>query len=115
MSVIEIRKLEQLLQAHWTEFIDHTQIMKNVLEYVQQNEFKILNVNSVVKKLSVTVSNILFCNDKDKMFEIWVEITAPKQQGVVIGTVIFISDGDGNIEFKSGYASLLLPANPSVL
>lgn len=106
MDIVDIGKLEQLLQTNWTEFINASQLMRLILEHVRNTNFKILqeqNKNSRCVKL--TISKILIQNTEDTLLELWVEFTVPKSKDIVIGTVILHANKTGSWWIKESYGT----------
>jgi hypothetical protein len=99
---VDIYKLEQLLQANWTEFIDYRQMMSMVLEIVRNEEFRVLKQvkPNESRNTKITVTRVTINPSPNMILELCVEFTAPKQLGIVIGTVIFHSDLHGKLHLK---------------
>ncbi len=113
-SVLRKEKLEHVLQAHWAEFLDPVQIMRRVLEHARDTQFKTIQQEQVPPKhtkITVTSFKIATAHDDpgDVFFEVWVEYTIPKGDGVVIGTNTYLLDLHGIFELKECFGTHFLP------
>jgi len=105
MKLIVKEKLESLLQTHWTSFLDKDQLIRFVLETARDTEYKVIKQQTIPPKqikLSITKFNI-----QEKGFEIWVEFTVPKDNGVVIGTHVLSLNLTGEFQLIDSYGSTL--------
>ena len=109
--VIDTKKLETILQSKWSEFLDKSQLMRVVLEYARDAEYRVLRQSeppSQQVKLSVTKFTI----KQPLQFEVWVEFTVPKDNGVVIGTHVLTLLLTGEVELEETYGTHFLPETP---
>ena len=103
------KKLEQMLQTNWTEFIDRTTFMRIVLEHTRDTEYRIVRQNRIPPP-SIKMSITKFAIDKSA-FEVWVEFTVPKDGGVVVGTHVLSLTLTGEFDLKHTYGTHFVPEN----
>lgn len=106
MKLMVKEKLESLLQTHWASFLDKSQLIRFVLETARDTEYKAIKQQTIPPKqikLSITKFNI-----KEKGFEIWIEFTVPKDNGVVIGTHILALNLTGEFHLTDSYGTYLV-------
>jgi len=109
--VIDNKKLEVLLQSKWSEFLDKAQLMRVVLEYARDADYRVLKQNDVLsQQIKLTITK--FAIKQPLRFEVWVEFTVPKGTGVVIGTHLLSLSLDGKVELEETYGSHFLPETP---
>lgn len=106
-SVIDFRKLENVLQTHWAEFLDTVQVMRFVLEQVRDTTFKVIRQADIPPR-QMKVSVTRFAKDGDG-FEVWIEFTVPKNEGVVIGTVLCSLSLLGELRLKESFGTEFQP------
>jgi hypothetical protein len=101
-------RLEDLLQAHWTEFIDPIMLMKTVMEHVSSNQFKtIVQAAIPPKQVKVTITKVDIISQNRPEF--WVEFSIPKDNGVVVGTNIYHIDAAGNVVLINSFGTNFVP------
>mgnify|MGYP001615904408 CR=1 FL=1 len=84
-NAIKFDELEKILLTNWTKFIDTHRLITFVLSNINGTEFKKINQKTLVKKsLKITLSQFRLKNNNT--FEIWVDFTIPKKEGVIVGT-----------------------------
>lgn len=101
------QNLEHLLKAHWSEFTDHRQLMRMVLETARDAQYQTIKQQSTPPqeiKLSITK-----CDIKEKGLEVWAEFTIPKEDGVVIGTHILFLKFTGEYQLINTYGTFFRP------
>lgn len=101
-------RLEDLLQAHWTEFIDPIMLMKTVMEHVSSNQFKTI-VQATIPPKQVKVTITKFDTISQNRPEFWVEFSVPKDNGVVVGTSTYQIDTAGNIVMVKSFGTNFVP------
>ena len=109
MNVVDLKKLENVLQAHWAEFFDVTKILHLLNAHVRNTTFKKLQQQQIPKiqnKFVVTKISL-----KTNMLETWFEFSAQKDNGVVIGTLIANVDFNGNFNLIESYGTHFAPEN----
>ena len=104
-AVILNEKLQQLLVAHWADVLDRNLLIKQVLESVRDTDYPTLH-SSVKNKMEFSVTKFNVANDLT--FEVWIEFTAPKGDGVVIGTHVYRLSLDGNLSLLKSYGTHFL-------
>jgi len=106
-NVINTTKLETYLSQRWTEFVDKTQLMRTVLEHVRDGEYRTSDDDPPNSNHKVSIS---FHPSASKLYELemWAEFTAPKNNGVVIGTHVFAVLSNGDVELKETYGTHFL-------
>lgn len=101
--------LEQLLQRHWTDFLDQVRLMRTVMENIRDTSFRIIKQQNIPPnqvKLSVTKLSV---DSKRPNLEIWVEFSIPKEKGVVVGTSICDLSLDGSFSIKESFGTHFTP------
>lgn len=91
-------KLEELLVANWTQFIDSSKLMAYVLQKIQENANNLAIISGVdikPKGFRITISR---CCLKILGFIIWVEFTTPLSKNKMAdGTMEILLSHNGNI------------------
>jgi hypothetical protein len=113
MSVFDVGKLETVLQAHWTEFLDTVQVMRVVLQHVRDTSYRVIKQEEIpprqtkitVTKFSIKVAEAKFDWPETARMEIWAEFTVPKGDGVVVGTVIADIFWSGELYIKESFGT----------
>jgi hypothetical protein len=110
-SLFVVGKLEHLLKAHWTEFLDHVRLMRVLMEQIRDTEFKVIRQQEIpTKQVKVSITNIQIVNKNE--LELWAEYTIPKGEGVVIGTTIIILSLSGEFQLREPFGTHFLPQKP---
>jgi len=105
-------QLENLLQQQWGKFLDHVRLMRVVMEDVSNTSFKEIQQQEIPQrhvKFSLTKFSIIL--EPDHALEFWVEFNIPKQDGVVIGTSIYVLRLNGNISLRECFGTHFRPKN----
>ena len=118
-DVLRIDRLEHVLQLNWADFLDYSRLMRHVLEYSRDTPFKTIRQEEIPPrqvKLTITRFKVVQA-EKDSpcagtAFEAWVEFTAPKGNGVVIGTGVYLLSLSGEMHLKEGYGTHFVPEIP---
>ena len=101
-------KLEELLVANWTQFIDSSKLLAFVLQNVQQNKSKLAMIpNSEInpKGIKITLSR---CYLTTKGFFLWVEFTVPlAAKQVAEGTMELLLHHNGSINYLSNTGNIV--------
>ena len=106
-NLIVNEKLEQLLQANWSQFIDQSQIMRLTMEFARDSEYNVVHqVETPPNHLRISVTKFV---DNEKDFETWIEFTLPRNEGVVIGTHVCSLSLSGKLELKESYGTHFVP------
>lgn len=101
-TVLNLEKLDQLLQANWTQLLDRTTLMRILLEDVRDTSYQVVEQETVSPAhMKLTITKFVPCC-KTK-FELWVEFTVPKSEGIVQGSHIYHLDFDGELTLQSTY------------
>jgi len=86
-SVLKADKMEELLVANWTSFIEAPKLMTFVLSCVRDNvrsNFSVVAQKMVGRKgVQVTISRFQLTEDG---FIPWVEFNVPQEDAVAVGT-----------------------------
>lgn len=97
-NVLMEDKLEELLVANWTRFIDSSKLLAFVLKTVQNNTNRLAIISSSQikpKGVSITLSQ---CHWTHKGFILWTEFHAPlSTTKMAEGTIEFLLSKDGSI------------------
>lgn len=95
-------KLEELLVANWTHFIDSSKLMAYVLQKVQENanNLAIISATEIKPKgFKITVSR---CYLKLQGFIVWVEFTMPlSKDKIAEGTMELLLSHNGSISYMT--------------
>jgi len=116
--VLKTENMEQVLQSRWAEFLDPVQVMRSVLTKISNTSFKTLKQQEIPQrqtKFTVTNFKIITGNeghDNPHHFEVWVEFTAPKGAGVVIGTCTYLLSLSGSFDLKDCFGTHFVPETP---
>ena len=99
MKIFDADKLEKLLVANWTQFLDSTRLMAFVLQKLQENagRLDIISADSIKSKgIKITLSRFY---PSQSCFTIWIEFNAPVVPNrYAEGTMELVLDLDGKIE-----------------
>lgn len=113
---IDTEKLEHLLQAHWTEFLDHVAIRHAIKQHILDTQFKIIKQDEIPPrqaKITVTSFKIKLANDDSQEpfdgFDICFEYTMPKDNGVVIGSIVCWLDLHGELALQQSFGTHFEP------
>lgn len=115
-KILKTKQLEELLQQNWGNFLDHLLLMRMVLEHVRDTTFKEIKQPSIPDRhVKITVTKFSILQNQEQLsyydFEIWIEFTIPKDDGVVIGTSVCFLNLIGNFYFKESYGTFFRPEN----
>lgn len=95
-------KFEQLLLANWTTFLNQNLLLKKVLEDVRDSELP-KTIQEDIPPVSTKVTITKFRIKDNTGFELWIEFTVPKDQGVVVGSHVYALKLDGEMILKENY------------
>lgn len=102
-------RLESLLLANWTQFLDKNQLMKTVLEQARSNEYQTIEQEEIPPRhVKIHVTKL---TPNDDGFVMWVEFTVPRENGVVVGTHTFFLRLNGELTLNETYGTCFLPQN----
>lgn len=99
-------KLEKLLLAHWADVLDRQRFMAAVLEHARDSQYPVIEQEPPRNHIQLSVTKFETIKDG---FELWAEFSAPKENGVVIGTHIFSLSLSGELLLKDTYGTLFKP------
>ena len=106
-NLIVSEKLEQLLQANWSQFIDRTQIMRMTMEFSRDYEYRVVHQAEMPpKQIRISVTKFIV---NENGFETWIEFTLPKNEGVIVGTHVCSLSLSGELELKESYGTHFVP------
>lgn len=105
--------MEETLHNNWGNFLDHIRLMRKVMEDVRDTTFNKLlqqnlpprQVKFSVTKFSLNLKSRNESYDPDYAFEFWVEYSIPKDQGVVIGTNIYLLSFQGDLKLHKSFGT----------
>lgn len=101
-NILNLEKIDELFQANWVDLLDRMTFMRILLEDVRNSDYQIREgTNKVPLSTRLTITKFIPCG-KCK-FEVWVEFTVPKNEGVVQGSHIYCLNLDGSLELKNTY------------
>jgi len=105
MKVLITERLEQLLQSKWAEFLSPQQMMRISLEYARDTEYPTLPKREIHKvQVRASVTKFLVTEIPSE-FEIWVEFSIPKDDGVIIGTHVMSLSLAGEVKLKESHGT----------
>ena len=108
MKFLIKEKLELLLQSKWTEFIDRQQLMRLSLEYVRDTEYRKLKQKEIpTVQIRLTVTKFAIIPNPSE-FELWIEFSIPKEDGVVIVTHVVSLNFAGEVKLKETHGTHFL-------
>jgi len=83
--MINSKKLEELLIANWTSFINYSKLMAHILEIVRDTELAVMEQSTIPKVgIQISISRFELIHNG---FLIWVEFKVPKEENkIAIGT-----------------------------
>lgn len=101
VNIFDADKLEKLLVANWTHFLDSSRLMAYVLQKIQENasSLDIISSEKIKNKgIKITLSR---CMLTPHGFLIWVEFNAPMAQpkSYAEGTMELLLDTKGQFNF----------------
>lgn len=103
-DLIIFPKLEKVLLSRWAEFINKSLLIRKVLEDTQHSTMKIINRAAPTTQTKISLTKFYpFDNIK---FEIWVEFAIPHQNGMAIGTHVYLLGMDQSFELKETYGTI---------
>ena len=112
MKIFDKNKLEELLIANWTKFLDFSKFMAIVLEKVRDNENKF---NKIPNKTQIKSQNFQIMMSRFEIIEngfvLWVEFKVPINNGLAIGTSEFHLNNNGNLTHKETLGNIYFQEN----
>ncbi len=101
MYIIQ-KNLEELLTKNWISFIDRNKLFRKVLEDTRNIEFpKKLEKDNLSTTTKLSITEIKIGNNRD--LEVMVEFNVPKENGIVIGTYLYLLELTGELYLKESY------------
>ena len=99
MNIFDADKLEKLLVANWTRFLDSTRLMAFVMQKLQENSGRLDIISpEAIKSKGIKITLSRFYPTK-RSFAIWIEFSAPVAPNRhAEGTMELSMDLDGNFE-----------------
>ena len=116
-NIFKKSELEDTLQKQWTNYLDHLLLMRMVMEYVRDTTYKEImqqTVPPIKCKLSVTKFSLInYVNNirPNYDFEIFLEFTIPKEDGVAIGTSVYFLNLNGDMQLDQCFCTWFRPKN----
>lgn len=108
MKLMVKQKLESLLTSRWSDFLDKEQLLKTVLEIARDTDYKVIEQQNVPpRQIKVSVTRFSIENTG---LEAWIEFNVPKDDGVVIGTHVFMFELSGEFQLTATYGTLIRPS-----
>jgi hypothetical protein len=87
MEIVKKEKLEQLIKAHWSEFMDTRALLGFVLKEAREANYQTIQQIPPTTQVKVVVTKV---NIVDLgTLELWAEFSVPVNAGMAIGTHIF--------------------------
>lgn len=100
-SMIKPEQLESLFLKNWAEFIDKTALIRKVLVDARDADLKMIEGQAPASQLSITITR--FCLIDNSNFEVFVEFTVPKDNGIIVGSHVYLTDLSGNFQLQDTY------------
>ncbi len=99
-------KLETLLKSRWTEWLNHNQLMKQVL--IDTRNASLQKIENPQEKTSMTImiSSIILKNDEIPYLEIHTDFRVPREDGMAIGFHVYQLFFSGEIQLIETYGTL---------
>ena len=109
-NIIFLKKLEEVLKKNWTSFFNNRNLLLSVLKDAKNIDLKISKQkNCPPQNIKVLVTNFKLLSGN--LFEICVEFTVPKDNGVIIGAHIYSLCLEGNLKLINSFGTLIIPDN----
>lgn len=100
-SLIIPEKLEQLFLHNWAEFIDKTALIRKVLVDARDAELKSVSGSPPTSQLKLTITRFRLVDNTK--FEVWVEFAVPKDEGMIVGSHVYLTDCSGDFQLQDTY------------
>lgn len=109
-ELVELTKLEQLLQSNWTKFLNPVQLLRRVLEDTRTADFrKVPTDRSLTTQSKLTITKMTVVpGDKGFLIEFWAEFAVPKDNGLAVGTYVYVLQNRETLELKESYGTILV-------
>ena len=113
-QILQKEQLENILKKNWSEFLDHLRLMRLVMEDVRDTPFKEITQESIpALQIKISVTKFRILNESNTptnyQFEFWLEYSMPKQEGIVIGTNIYLMNLNGEIHLQDSFGTHFKP------
>jgi len=111
-KIFEKEKLEELFLKQSSTFLDHLGLMKKIMEDVRDNTFKEIKQEDLPPKcVKITLTKFLILDKQidNYNFELWAEYSVPKENGVVIGTNIYLISSNGDVYLRNIFGTFFKP------
>lgn len=105
---INHEKLEQLLLANWTFLLDRNLLIRNILENVRDAKLPVVQQKDVPPAIVKVIVTKFAVKDKTQ-FELWIEFSIPKDEGLAIGSQVYTLGLDGELNLQESYGTVFLP------
>tara|TARA_Y100000034_G_scaffold127552_1_gene180490 strand:+ start:998 stop:1336 length:339 start_codon:yes stop_codon:yes gene_type:complete len=106
-NLIIKKKLESLLQTKWGDFMDKSQLMRRTMEFARDTEYRVFQQQDVPpQKLELSITHFALMENG---FEVWIEFTIPKGQGVIVGTHVCSLSLSGKLDLTDSHGTHFLP------
>ena len=106
INVLKGDKLEELMIASWTQFLDSSKVLAFIRECVQyaENNFAVVdNMQIHPKGMQITLSRFQIV---PQGFILWAEFSMPTQNKIAMGTVEFLLNNRGYLSHIQTLGSL---------
>ncbi len=107
-SVLKPNKLEELLIANWTNFIESNKLMAFVLSCVRENvrsNFSVIAQSVGTKKgVQITISRFQLTKDG---FILWIDFNVPYESNIAVGTSEMLLSHTGTLNHIRTVGNLL--------
>lgn len=95
-------KLEELLIANWTHFVDSSKLMAYVLQKIQENTNNLAIISATEIKTNGVRITLSRCALKPQGFILWVDFSAPlSKDKMAEGTMELFLSHNGSISYMT--------------
>lgn len=108
-SMIKPEQLESLFLKNWAEFIDKTELIRKVLVDARDADLQIVEGRSPVSQLSITITKFSLIDNSN--FEVFVEFAVPKDNAMIVGSHIYLTNCSGNFQLQDTYGVIFRMQN----
>ena len=105
-KLIEPENLERLMQQNWTKFINPTQLLRRLLEDIRNSDFrKVPNEKILTNQTKVSITKVVL--NADLTIEFWVEFAVQGQEGLTVGSNIYLLQNSTTLDLKESCGTVL--------
>jgi len=94
-------KLEQLFLKNWADFVDKTALIRRVLVDARDADLQEVVGEPPTSQLKLTITKFSLIDNSQ--FEVWVEFAIPKDNGMIVGSHVYLTQCSGNFQLQDTY------------